>query len=92
LIIFPKKIKGKEDRLSITIPKNIAREYGIEPGDDIKVTLHDKPKDPELEIQFVKTVAKCGEQGTLLYVPKRVVHRYNLKRNMTVWVTIEEAF
>jgi len=93
LIRFPKKIKGREDRLSITIPRNISREYGLEPGDDVKITLTDKPKNPTFEIQFVKTISKCGlSGGTLLYVPKRVVHKHNLQRNMSVWVTVEEAF
>lgn len=92
MIRFPKKIKGPEDRLSITIPRNIAREYGLEPGDDIKVTLADRPKNPSFEIQFVKTIAKCGADGTLIYIPKRIVHEHNLQREISVWVTIEEAF
>lgn len=94
MTIFAKKIKGRKDCPSITIPKAIADQYGLEPGVDVKVTLRDRTKDPSFEIQFIKTLAKAGSQGTLLYIPARIVKRYGsvLKRYTSVWVTIEEAF
>jgi hypothetical protein len=92
LIIFPRKIKGKSDRLSITIPRKLARDYGLEPGVYIKVTLRKTPKDTENEIQFAKKIAKCGYEGTLIYIPTTIVQEYKLEYGMTFWVMIEEAF
>jgi len=90
LIIFPRKIKGREDALSITIPHNIAETYGMLPGDYVNVTLKKTPKDTK-EIRFAKKISKCGSQGTLLYVPKHIIREHGLKRNMTFWVYIEEV-
>lgn len=90
MIIFPKKIKGKEDRLSITIPKNIANDYSLEPGNFVAVTLRDKVKKSTRNVEFRKRIAKCGAEGTLIYIPKKVVQKHGLHRDMTVWVTLEE--
>ena len=90
MIIFPKKIKGKDDRLSITIPKTIADDYGLEPGNFVFVTLKDKVKGSKLNVEFRKRIAKCGAEGTLVYLPKKIVVKHGLRRDMTVWVTLEE--
>lgn len=90
MIIFPKKIKGKEDRLSITVPKRIAEDYNLEPGDFVLVTLENRPVDPLLKIQFRKRIAKCGYEGLLLYIPKKTVKEYDLRREMSVIVSLEE--
>lgn len=91
MIKFSKRIKGREDRLSITISRNISNKYKLKPGDDVKATLTDKLKDPSFEVKFVKTLARCGKNGVLLYVPKEIAHEHNLERDMRVWVTIEES-
>lgn len=90
MIIFPKKIKGKEDRLSITIPKSICEDYNLGPGDFVLVKLENRPNDPELKMQFRKRIAKCGSEGRLLYIPKKLVHERKLHRDMSVLVSLEE--
>jgi len=79
LIVFPAKVKGKEERLSVTIPTKIARDYGLRPGDFVIVTLKDNTRTPELYIQFRKRIAKAGSMGTLIYIPKKLYDKYELK-------------
>ena len=90
-ISFPKKIKGKQQRLSVTIPLQICEDYGLQPGDFVSVTLEDKPKNPTLKVQFNKRISKCGGQGRILYIPKKVVIKHNLQRDMKILVTLEEV-
>ena len=90
MIIFPKKIRGREDRLSITIPKEICEQYSLEPGDFVVVTLENRPSDPVFKVQFRKRIAKCGSEGRLVYIPKKITAKHNLKRDMTVLVSLEE--
>jgi len=90
MIIFPKKIRGKETRLSITIPKDICEQYSLEPGDFVVVTLENRPNDPAFKVQFRKRIAKCGSEGRLLYIPKKIVGKHNIQRDMTVLVSLEE--
>ena len=90
-ISFPRKIRGKDNRLSITIPKAICEDYGIQPGDFILVTLEDKPKDPTLKIQFSKRISKCGSEGRIVYIPMDIAREYNLQGNTKLLVTLEEV-
>ena len=90
MIVFPRKIKGRENAPSISIPKSIADTYGLLPDDYVNVTLKKTPKDIE-EIRFAKKIAKSGTQGTLLYIPIKIVREYGLQRGMTFWVYIEEV-
>ena len=90
MIIFPKKIRGKENRLSITIPKDMCEQYSLEPGDFVVVTLENRPSDPVFKAQFRKRIAKCGSEGRLIYIPKKITEKHNFKRNMTVIVSLEE--
>ena len=85
---FVKRIKGKQERLSITVPKQIIDDYGVLPGDYVKVTLKRTPKDTE-SIQFAKKLAKCGSEGVLIYIPKNIAQKYNLERDMSFWITVQ---
>lgn len=89
-IKFVKKLKGKEDRLSITIPTAIADDYSLEPGTFVTVTLKDEVQDPKVYVKFAKPIAKCGDRGRLIYVPRKVVREYNLERDMKLLVVLEE--
>ena len=90
-ISFPRKIRGRANRLSISIPKSICEDYDIQPDDFLSVTIEDKPKNPELRIRFPKKVARAGTEGRLIYLRKKDVEKYGLKRNTVVLVTLEEA-
>lgn len=90
-ISFPRKIRGRKDLLSISIPKSLCEDYDLQPGDYISVTLENKPKDPELRVQFNKKIAAVGSEGRILYLPKDIVERHHLQRNTSVLVTLEEA-
>lgn len=89
---FVRRIKGKKDRLSITVPREIIRQYGLEPKDYFMVTLEgEKTRTPPLVVQFRKLLSKCGEEGILIYIPKKVVVENSLERDMAVTVTLEDA-
>lgn len=88
-IRFVRKLKGKEDRFSITIPTAIAEDYSLEPGTFVTVTLQDALKDPKIHLKFAKSIAKCGERGRLIYVPIKVAKEYELKRDTKLLVTLE---
>lgn len=90
-ISFPRRIRGRKDCFSITVPKHIAEDYDIQCGDRVIVLLEDRAKDPRLRVRFEKTVSKAGTEGRILYIPKRKVKEYGLKLGMVVLVTLEDA-
>ena len=87
-IYFVKKIKGRKDRLSITIPKGLADEYDLQPNEFVNVILGYDVTKPELKEKFGKKVCACGSGGRIIYLPKKLSNRLNLKRDQVVTITL----
>lgn len=91
-ISFDRRIKGKEDdkciRLSVTVPKTIADEYELNPGDFVNVTLRYDIRNPDLKFTFAKKICRCGTEGRVIYLPKKLVIKYGLHRNQVVTLTL----
>lgn len=90
-VYFTKRIKGKENgvlRLSVTVPKRLAEEYDLQPGDFVNVVLGYDIEKPELKEKFGKKICACGSGGLIIYLPKKVSKRLNLHRDQIVTVTL----
>ena len=96
MIVFQEKIRGKqtqkETRLSITIKKRIADEHNLKSGDFVKVRLEDCAKVPRFNVEFRKRIAKAGSEGTMIYLPKKIVVENELRLGMYVLVKLEEFY
>jgi hypothetical protein len=86
---FVKTIRGKPGRLSITIPTSLTEQYILDPGLYVKVTLQDSLKDPKIFVKFSKPIAKCGERGRLIYIPRKIAVENELKKDTKVLVILE---
>lgn len=88
IISFSKRIKGKENRLSVSVPKGIVDAYKLFHKQPVSVTLQDRPVDPEMIVKFYTQLSLCGSQGLLIYLSKKDVEKYGLKRDMIVAVKL----
>ena len=87
-VYFTKRIKGKDTRLSITVPKRLADEYDLKADDFVNVILGYDVERPELKEKFGKKVCACGSGGLIIYLPDKVRKRLNLHRDQIVTVTL----
>ena len=85
---FTKKLKGREDLLSVTVPRRLADTYGFEAGDYVKVTMRRHVEDEQI-IQFAKKLSKCGTRGLLLYIPTHIARQYELELGMKFLFRVE---
>lgn len=100
IIVFTRRIRGKEGgadstgrqmtpRYSISIPKDISRNYGIKWGDIVKMKLQDSPINPKLVVSFPpKKISKAGLEGKIIYLNTNVVLKYGLRKGMKVFVKL----
>lgn len=85
---FVKTIRGKPGRFSITIPTSLTRQYILDPGMYVLVTVQDSLKDPKISFKFPASISKCGGRGRLIYVPKKVAEDNDLGRALGTKVLV----
>lgn len=88
---FGKRLTGKGDSLSVFVPINLVRTYGLTPDSYVLVTLKHATCEKEGFAQFRKVLRKYGKgDGIIILIPKKVTLANDLKPGMILAVSLED--